>query len=142
MQQIRNVHENHDSVIKKLIEIGKVTDNSEYLKDIKPWGIINRQGKAFWQDISRSMETDNLVFLIKGLTLAEKTHHWIGGSVAGSVWLYKILEKKSSVLAEDVATWVLQNSENPYLPYGTMNTHGARTHKEYKERDASYRLNH
>ena len=83
-------------------------------------------------EITQPMQTDDLVALTKGLTLAEKHHGWIGGSVAAVIWTFRELQRRDSTLADEVANWILPRTSNPYVPYGCQN-HQARSIEEYRK---------
>ena len=107
-----------------LIETGKLTSNDteilNMLHRIKEQDFINRLGPRNLQKTYRDMETSELIALVKGLTLAEKVFRWIGGSAASVIWLFWEVEKRDQIAAEKLSSWIYENSENPYLPFGSQ----------------------
>lgn len=77
---------------------------------------INRLHWQEWNKFTENMEVQDLVSLTKGLTVAERHFQWIGGSVAGVIWVYRMLYSKDQEVAEKVGTWVKVNTNNPYAP--------------------------
>jgi hypothetical protein len=125
-----------DAVLHKLIEIGKSSDLSRMsssfaVQDQHRFGHIMRLRPDPWLRIAETLNTEDLVALIKCLTIAEQAlEGWGAGSVSPVIWLFRKLESIDSNFAETVADWVLANTENDYLPFGTMNL-GAKSLIEY-----------
>ena len=63
-------------IVEKIIQIGRQPEFSattkKLLKAIKPYDEINRLDWDIWDTITDKMPTDDLIALIKGLTLAEE----------------------------------------------------------------------
>jgi hypothetical protein len=90
-----------------------------------------RLGPETWFSIAESLNTEDVVALIKCLTIAERIFDdWKAGSGSPVVWLYKRLTNLAPNITETVAEWVLSNTENHYLPFGTTNR-GAKSLAEY-----------
>jgi len=84
-------------------------------------GEINRRHWREWEATVRAFNVPQLVALVKGLTVAEKTFSWVGGSVASSIWVFGILHRSADELtARETASWVVAHTANPYSPFGTM----------------------
>lgn len=80
---------------------------------------INRLGPDAWRDAIHNLNNDDLIKLIKGLTIAEREFNWTGGSVAGVIWVFKELQERDPPLAEQVGDWVRQQTRNEYAPSGS-----------------------
>ena len=123
-------------VVEILIKIGRspelTTKTRKLLKAIKPHDAIDRLGWDEWDDVTQPMTTDDLVALIKGLTVAEKYHKWSGGSVSAVIWTFRELERRDHDLSEQLADWILPRTDNPYAPFGSQN-HGATSYREFTE---------
>ena len=75
----------------------------------------------------------SVVALIKCLTIAEQVYDgWKAGSVSPVIWLFKNLSSREPEFSNSVADWVLANTENDYLPFGTMNL-GAKSLIEFAQ---------
>ncbi|MDP8243748.1 MAG: hypothetical protein P9L94_06675 [Candidatus Hinthialibacter antarcticus] len=124
------------SIINQLIKVGTDLDNLKThisLLHMNGYGHINRINKNDWEKEVSGLSTQELVFLIKGLVFAEKELNWYGGSVAGSIWLFKILiDLNVSIQTLDqVSLWVIKNTRNPYNPFGTAIYGNAKNYSEY-----------
>jgi hypothetical protein len=122
------------SLIGSAIAAGN-TPSKEDLGSVSRHDGINRQSRQFWSSVSAPLSDTDLVCLIKGIVYAERELSWLGGSVAGAVWLFKELTERSNdlELIDEVSAWVIANTKNPYNPFGTTVSLGARTYSEYKK---------
>ena len=119
-----------------LIQIGrsdKPDDPStqQCFERIRKYGAINREHWTTWDQVTQPMETDELIALTKGLTLAEKYLGWVGGSVAASIWTFRELQRRDSALADEVANWMLPRTANAWVPFGSQN-YGTRSVEEFQ----------
>ncbi|MBE3115776.1 hypothetical protein IMZ68_01090 [Candidatus Bathyarchaeota archaeon] len=125
-----------DAILHKLIELGKSGDLSRMsssfaVQEQHRFSQIMRLGPEPWLCIAESLSTEDLVALIKCLTIAERVFEgWGAGSVSPVIWLFRRLASLDPNIAETNADWVLANTENYYLPFGTMNL-GAKSLTEY-----------
>lgn len=124
-------------LIQKLIVIGKAESPHEgnagsLLDSIGPLDHINRLHWQDWDLVTKALPNDELVALVKGLTLAELHHRWSGGSVSSVIWTFREVQRRGLQLSEPLADWILSRSDNPYAPFGTQN-HGARSMAAYRE---------
>lgn len=128
--------------IEILIEGGKLASADELksiecLNSIKKEDHINRLHWSDWDKVTKTMDTDNLIALVKGLTIAELSFHWIGGSVSAVIWTFREVQRRDTQISEELADWILQQTNNPYAPFGTHN-HGARSFVQYRESIATH----
>lgn len=125
-----------DVLLQKLIEMGRSSDLSRMssffpVQEQHRFGHIMRLRPETWLNIAKSLNIEDLVALIKCLTIAERVFEdWGGGSVSPVILLFRKLASLDSNFAETIADWVLTNTENYYLPFGTMNL-GAKSLIEY-----------
>ncbi len=117
-------------LIQRLIVIGNAESphegNPEGLLDsVGPLDHINRLHWREWDLVTQALPNDDLVALVKGLTLAELHHRWSGGSVSSVIWTFREVQRRGPELSEALADWILSRTRNPYVPFGTHN-HGDR----------------
>ena|SRR6056297_1652653 len=122
-------------VVQHLIQIGRSGDPDDpttaaHLDAIAKYSSINRKHWKDWNEITDPMPTHDVVALTKGLVLAELRHRWIGGSVAAAIWTFREVESRDTLVADELADWILPRTRNSYLPYGS-NNHGTSSAKEY-----------
>ena len=117
-----------------LIEIGTVQEiNSEQKLYLSKLDEINRQTNKVWNSIIIDLDDENLVKLYKGIVIVEKELKWIGGSVAGGIWVYKEISKRKIDENFLIGDWTLSITNNSYLPFGSTN-YDAKTIVEYFNR--------
>ncbi len=128
-------------LIDKLISAGrspeaKLGQITKEIEDLAPYGSINTRGPDFWKTIPPDIKDDDLFAIIRAVTLAEKEYQWSGGSAAAVIWIFRKIQLRSLPLSDEVANWVLANTENYYLPFG-FNNYGARSLDDYKQISAA-----
>ena len=130
-------------VVEKIIQIGRSPAPSpvrnKLLKAVKPYDNLNRHHWNAWDEITASMSTDDLIFLIKGLTIAENFNNWIGGSASSVIWTFRELQKRDGKLALKLAEWIFPRTCNCYCPFGSHNR-GATSLEEYYEKIRDHEL--
>ncbi len=71
-------------------------------------------------DIVNSFPDDVIIDLIKFFTVAEMTYSgWKAGKKSPVIYLVKIL-KGRAVFCDELRKWVKNNSDNRYLPHGSV----------------------
>ncbi len=122
------------NTIAKLIEIGKsdYLDHPDSLNEFSHRNDINLIVHSDWDWVTEPLPVDDLVALIKAITLAESRFRWYGGSVAAVVWLFPHLQARDLHASEDTADWILRRTRNSWLPFGTHN-HGVRSLAAYRK---------
>ena len=97
-------------VLDKLVAIGRSDPDSEQvaslLEQIKHKDEVNRLHWAEWDSLTRTMTTEDVAALAKGLGLAESRLRWLGGSVAAVIWVFRELQRRDPGTAEAVAEWI------------------------------------
>jgi multidrug efflux pump subunit AcrA (membrane-fusion protein) len=73
------------------------------------------------------------------LTIAESHFCWTGGSVSGVIWLFRELVNRQAdkQLLDNLSAWILANTNNPYNPFGTRVSLGAKDYSDYLARSRS-----
>jgi hypothetical protein len=80
---------------------------------------INRLGRDLWEAIAEHYATPVLERLIKVLVIAERELKWAGGSVAATVWLFWVYQRRTDADSDALADWIFRNKgNNYYLPFG------------------------
>ena len=82
--------------IQELISAGKRSDKPDgnVLKYFKPRDFINRQHGNTWRELVANLSDSDLISVFKGLVCIEKELKWIGGSVAGAIWVYSVIQSR------------------------------------------------
>jgi hypothetical protein len=103
-----------------LIQIGSRMEMHDQDRErLKSLDWINRLWRGTWENTAQALVQDDCEFLIRGLIIVERELDWLGGSVSGAIWVFRVYEKRFAPSHIEVANWVLQNrGRNPYLPFG------------------------
>lgn len=115
----------NNKTIASLIKIGRwasgdAFDGTDCLAAVAGQDHINRIHWSEWDPQTSSMMTNDLVYLIKGLTVSEAHFRWCGGSVASTIWVFRELVRRGDAdLISTLAKWVYLHRGNTYLPFGT-----------------------
>ncbi|MBM3758420.1 MAG: hypothetical protein FJW38_31160 [Acidobacteria bacterium] len=113
-------------LVEHLIEIGMadrvigLDDLFAQFPDLRD-GAFMRRGWEPWHDVASSLRSDQLIALIKALTLVEKLPNCSSGSVSPVILLFRKLSERAGDQALHLANWILAQSDNPYLPFGRFN---------------------
>jgi hypothetical protein len=86
---------------------------------LAPFDWLNRLHWQSWDSVTEKISLAELENLARGLVRAEKNGQWSGGSVAGAIWVFRMFQKRFPQDANGLAEWMLKNSNNPYVPYGS-----------------------
>ena len=133
-------------LILNCIELGKIIDqdgeiSNEMLTKAKGMGAyyISRD------ELTRAafdLSNDQIALLLKALVFLEKRFKWSGGSVAGVIWVYRVLEMRNPdrTWLDHLTAWILENTSNPYNPFGTRVTRGAVNYSDYLIKDRAHRV--
>ena len=77
-----------------------------------------------WDVVTETISLDDLVALIKALTIIERLFRWAGGSVSSVIWTLRALARRDHALSQQVAHWILERTANDYVAkearHGTM----------------------
>ncbi len=125
-------------VVDRLIRVGEALDRGEWpvLYPLQGCDAVNRMWRETWDAQAERLATGELIRLIKGLVHVERELRWIGGSVAGAIWLFRRLHERDLPVEviDEVADWVIRNTRNPYNPFGTAVISGARNYNDFLQR--------
>ena len=92
---------------------------------------INCQAYETWKLCRKEFEDDiQLVWLFKGLVILERELKWIGGSVAGAIWVYRMIQEANLDKEFQIADFGFRNCDNPWVPFGNS-YYGKRTITDY-----------
>jgi hypothetical protein len=118
--------------IQELISAGKASDKLDetVLKYFKPRDYINRLHGNTWREFVTNLSDTELIFVFKGLVCIEKELEWIGGSVAGAIWVYGVIQSRGLDKEYIIADFGLRNCDNPWVPFGGS-YYGRRTIEDY-----------
>jgi hypothetical protein len=114
-----------DRIVTSLIRIGQCSStesevSEDCLATVADHEHVNRLPWSDWELATSSLTTADVVFLVKGLTIAESHFRWCGGSVAATIWVFRELIRRGDAgLLSELATWVFLHRGNSYLPFGT-----------------------
>jgi hypothetical protein len=129
----------HDQVpavaLEALIQLGTSHPGHErdaLLLRVNEWEPINRLHWDTWDQVLDPLTESDHEGMAKGLVMAEETHHWCGGSVAATIWVYRSFAHKFPSRAEPLAEWMLTHSTNPWVPFGS-NRGSARSLGEHRD---------
>jgi len=104
--------------VQKLIMVGYQEQSDDLLQYFTNRDFINRLHWEEWREFAVTLKDEELINLFKGLVIIEKQLNWLGGSVAGAIWIYKIIQERNLDTNKIIADFGLKNSDNPWIPYG------------------------
>jgi len=113
-----------EDFIKILREIGSKKklpcDLVEYRSTIENAG-FNRRSPDFWTDLCSELVDEDVVLIFKGLVILEAEFKLTGGSVSGTIWIFRNLnERLPAEIVFDLVEWALRvNKFNDYCPLGS-----------------------
>lgn len=110
--------------------LGQIVEADAYLRSVQPMNL----GHERWMTLAAPLGPEQLVALIKALTLVENIPGVLGGSVSPVIWLCDLVGQHPAVDADELANWVLAHTKNPYLPFGSFN-YGARSLRQLAQRE-------
>jgi hypothetical protein len=73
-----------------------------------------------WQQLADQLSNADILSLIRFFTLAEQLPGWQAGDSSPVIWLTKIFKQRGEKLDKDLLLWIRSNSENRFLPYGSL----------------------
>lgn len=126
------------ALLTRLAEIGNASDFGALAACLGDYprlmdGQMMRQRPDYWYAVADSLSDQELVGLIKALTVAETAlPNFRSGSVAPVIFLFRRLRERSTVEIDPLADWVLGHTDNNYLPWGCSNR-GATSAAEYRD---------
>ena len=112
-------------IINKLIELGRrenIDDPSVSADFVQfcPYEYLGRVHWREWYPVCENLSTDDHIALLKAVVMAMRYSGWDGGSVAPGIWIYnKLTEKVPSSIANEIAQWIIERSDNEYMYFGS-----------------------
>lgn len=91
---------------------------------------INGQHWSTWEKMVTDLSDYELSYVYKSVITLERELKWLGGSVAGAIWLYRIIRQRSLDDDYSLADYGLRHSNNSYVPFGSS-YHGERNIQSY-----------
>ena len=125
-------------IIRVLIHIGTDCNvpgelNHRDIALLKSYEHIDRAGLDAWGKATKDLRNEEVIALIRGLTIVERELRWCGGSVSPVIWLFRNLESTVDIsIYEELADWILKITHNRFLPFGS-NNFGAESFADYKK---------
>ena len=71
-----------------------------------------------------------MISVFKALVYIERELQWIGGEVAGAIWVYAVIQNRGLDREYKIADFGLRNCDNPWVPFGGS-YYGNRTIEDY-----------
>lgn len=72
-----------------------------------------------WANAAEGLDTEDIVGLVKLFTLGERLPGWAAGAQSPVIPLVAELKKRDAVPA-DLTAWIKSNTDNRFLPYGSL----------------------
>jgi hypothetical protein len=133
-----------NAVLRKVVAIDKNASFSELVEEIQTdkelaasihalSHLVNRNSAKFDQKYMQSLNVEELLALIRTLTLLDgKIRELSLGSAAPVPTLISELESRNYKYYESIVDWVFKNRTNTYLPFGALFGAEAKSLKEYQ----------
>ena len=87
--------------------------------DLRRGAALMKLEQASWS-VAQELSSEELELLIRFFTRAEMDlPGWEGGKQSPVIWLVRILRERDLFTAE-LRRWIKANSDNRYLPYGSV----------------------
>ena len=81
---------------------------------------IMKLDHALWSSAVENLPSEQVIQLIRVLTVAEQLPGWEAADKSPVIALAKSLRKRGEKLERELLLWIRENSENRYLPYGPL----------------------
>ena len=82
-------------------------------------GIVRQDTASDWSAVAESLEDQDLVKLIRLFTLGERLPGWEAGAASPVIGLARELKRRGSY-PDDLTAWIKSQSDNRFLPYGSL----------------------
>ena len=112
-------------VLERLIAIGRSGAFDEFQQLLSDFpqarsGQLMRQPFQEWYEVARRYSREEVMALVKALTVAERDlPDFCGGSVSPVIPLYHYLLDSTRDDFTELRDWVVANTQNHYLPFGS-----------------------
>ncbi len=81
--------------------------------------VARQDGKNDWPAAAAELDSTQLIDLIRLFTLAERLPGWEAGSRSPVIALAQELKRRGDY-PEDLTSWIKGNTDNRFLPYGSL----------------------
>jgi hypothetical protein len=82
-------------------------------------GVSKVQDNADWRSAATGLESETIVSLIRLFTLGERLPGWEAGARSPVIPLAAELKARDAY-PDDLTAWIRANSDNRFLPYGSL----------------------
>lgn len=90
------------------------------VKEVQEQSQLMHVGKDAWFCAAETLNDTEIIDLIRFFTLAEKLPGWEAGADSPVIWLAKVLKKRGIGINKDLLLWIKTNSNNRFLPHGSL----------------------
>ena len=108
--------------IERMLRAGEALDQPDYglgQEEIQKFAPLMHAGAPRWREAAVNLDDETLVSLVRIFTLAEQLPGWHAGDRSPVIPLMAELRKRSAVPA-DLGTWIRANTDNRFLPWGSL----------------------
>lgn len=112
-----------------LLRLSKISMNEQLDKisatlsseEIQAYRPLMKRHKDEWLAAAEELEQHTIIHLVRFFTLAEaQLAGWEAGSKSPVIWLCRELKKRGAFPDAELITWIKDNTENKFLPYGNL----------------------
>lgn len=82
-------------------------------------GVVTVQDKADWRSAATELDSETIVALVRLFTLGERLPGWEAGDRSPVIPLAAELKSRGEY-PDDLTAWIRANSDNRFLPYGSL----------------------
>lgn len=114
-----------EKLLQQLINLGDDPDLSRLQQSLSAEQLqcqapLMRQDKEQWFALAANFSDEEIISLMRTLTLAEQLPGWQAGDKSPVIWLGKILKKRGCGIDRELQLWIKQHSDNRFLPHGSL----------------------
>ena len=112
------------SMLQRYIELARTEQHEDIAShlngsDRSAGAYLMKLEQSSWE-LAEQFTDEEIEHLIRFFTLAERQiSGWEGGKRSPVIWLVKILKERQAFRPE-LRNWIKKNTENRYLPYGSV----------------------
>lgn len=128
-----------NDLLARLIELGRREEFDELQQLLEEFpqarsGQLMRHPFQVWYEVARRCSRDEVVSLVKALTVAERDlPNFRCGSVSPVISLYRFLLDSTHEDFTELRDWVLAHTRNQYLPFGSSRWRPASLAEYYQQ---------
>ncbi len=129
----------NDKIIEAIISVGKDSSvNDEFVPILSNLSEYNIENKIRIDnlDLRNKLLTftdENLINTFRGLVIIGNYFNWGINSGSEAIFIYRLIMKRNLDRDLKIANWAFQNSQNPYIPFGSAGNirHSSRDAYDY-----------